>query len=225
MRLLIVNPNTSPGVTARIDAAAQAVAGPADRFTTVQAVSGPPLIVTEADAAAATVGVLAAVARHRDPVDGIVLASFGDTGAGEVRAAYPACPVVGIAEAAFAEAKEIGGSVSIVTFAPELAASLREKAVAHGLGELLSAVVSPPGPLRHDPAEVADRLLVPLTVLCQDCAAQGSASIVMGGGPLAGIATRIAPRCPVPVIDGTQAAIARLRAVSSGRAKAPAAPT
>ena len=103
MRLLIVNPNTSAGVTARIDAAAQAVAGPGDRFVTVSALSVPPLIVTEADTQAAIAGVLGAVAQHQDTVDGIVLASFGDTGAAEVRAAYPHLPVLGIAEAAFAE--------------------------------------------------------------------------------------------------------------------------
>jgi Asp/Glu/hydantoin racemase len=48
--------------------------------------------------------------------------------------------------------------------------------------------------------------------LCRACAAKGAQSIVLGGGPLAGLAARIAPHCPVPVIDGTQAAIARLRA-------------
>jgi Asp/Glu/hydantoin racemase len=212
MRLLIVNPNTSAGVTARIDAAAQAVAGPGDRFTTVSAAFGPPLIVTEADAAAATDGVLAAIAAHQGPVDGVILASFGDTGAEEVRAAWPGLPVIGIAEAAFAEAARIGGPFAIVTFAPEVAPPLADRAARHGLGPRLIGVVAPGGPLRHDPAEVADALYQPLLRLCLDCLAQGARSIVLGGGPLAGLAARIAPDCPVPVIDGTQAAVARLRA-------------
>ncbi|NKX45761.1 aspartate/glutamate racemase family protein [Roseicyclus persicicus] len=211
MRLLIVNPNTSPGVTARIEAAAQAVAGPGDRFTTVSAAFGPPLIVTGADAEAATEGVLAAIAQHEGPVDGIVLASFGDTGADEVRAAWPDVPVIGIAEAAFAEAARIGGPFAIVTFAPEVAPPLAERAGRHGLADALLRVAAPEGPLHHDPAEVADALFGPLLRLSLDCAAEGARSIVMGGGPLAGLAARIAPHCPVPAIDGTQAAVARMR--------------
>jgi hypothetical protein len=89
MRLLIVNPNTSEGVTARIAAAADAVALPGDHFVTVSAASGPSLILTEADGLAATEGVLTAVARRAGGVDGIVLASFGDTGSEQPAAALP----------------------------------------------------------------------------------------------------------------------------------------
>ena len=211
MRLLIVNPNTSAGVTARIDAAAQAVAGPGDCFVTVSALSGPPLIVTEADTQAAIAGVLGAVAQHQDTVDGIVLASFGDTGAAEVRAAYPHLPVLGIAEAAFAEVRKMGGAFAIVTFAPEVAGPLLAMAARHGVGERLLKVAHLPDRLRHRPDEIADALFEPLAELCRDCAAQGAQSIVLGGGPLAGLAARIAPGCRVRVIDGTQAAIAALR--------------
>lgn len=212
MRVLIVNPNTSPGVTARIGAAAQAVAEPGDRFTTLPAASGPELIVTEADAEAATRGVLRAIDGHRAALDGIVLASFGDTGAAMVRARHPGLPVLGIAEAAFAEVRRIGGPFAIVTFAPEVAGSLADKAAEHGVGDALLGVMHPPAPLAHDPADVADAMLSDLQEMCLRCAAEGARSIVMGGGPLAGVARRIAPACPVPVVDGTQAAIGQLRA-------------
>jgi Asp/Glu/hydantoin racemase len=212
MQLLIVNPNTSAGVTARIDAAAQAVAGPDDRFTTISAAFGPALIVTNADAEVATAGVLAAIARHDGPIDGIVLASFGDTGAEEVRAAWPGVPVVGIAEAAFAEAARIGSPFAIVSFAPEVAPGLADRAAAQGMDAALLRVATPAEPLHHDPAEVADALFEALVHLCLDCASEGARSVILGGGPLAGLAARIAPRCPVPVIDGTQAAVTQLKA-------------
>lgn len=212
MRVLIVNPNTSPGVTARIDAAAQAVAGALDHFTTVSAASGPALIVTEADAEAATSGVLQAIAAHDAPIDAIVLASFGDTGAAEVRARYPGIPVLGIAEAAFAEVQRIGGPFAIVTFAPEVAAPLADKAAEHGVADALIRIASPEVPLCHDPAEVADVMLSLLREMCLDCAAEGAQSVVMGGGPLAGVAQRLGPACPVTLVDGTQSAITLLRA-------------
>lgn len=213
MRVLIVNPNTSAGVTARIDAAARAVAEPGDSFTTVSAAFGPPLIVTEADAAEATAGVLRAIERHAGPVDGIILASFGDTGATEVRAAYPQVPVIGIAQAAFEEARDMGSAFWIVTFAPEVAPPLAERARELGLEASLRGVAALPDALRHRPEEVADALFEPLRDLCIACAKQGAGSVVLGGGPLAGIASRIREDgCPVPVIDGTQAAVRRLRA-------------
>lgn len=211
MRLLIVNPNTSAGVTARIDAAAQAVAGPGDRFITVPAAFGPSLIVTEEHAQEATAGVLRAIENHSEPFDGIVLASFGDTGADEVRAAWPHVPVLGIAEAAFAEARRIEGPFAIVTFAPEVAPPLLDKAHLHGAGERLLRVASLADPLCHDPADVADALFHPLLRLCLECADEGAKGIVLGGGPLAGLAGRLAPLCPVGIIDGTQSAIHQLR--------------
>jgi Asp/Glu/hydantoin racemase len=212
MRLLIVNPNTSAGVTARIAAAAQTAAGPGERFTTVSALSGPPLIVTEADAVAATAGVLAAFDRHGAGVDGVILASFGDTGAEALRARAPDLPVIGIAEAAFGAARAIGGQTAIVTFAPEVVPSLLAKAAQHGMGDRLARVACVPGPLGHDPDDVADALLPELRTLCRACAADGAASIILGGGPLAGVAQRLAADVKVPLIDGTAAAVTALRA-------------
>ena len=212
MRLLIVNPNTSPGVTARIDAAAQAVAEPGECLRTISAASGPRLIVTRDDAAAATCGVLQAIAEHVDPIDGIVLASFGDTGAAEVRQRYPGIPVMGIAEAAFAEVRRMGAPFSIVTFAPEVAEGLAEKAREYGAAGELIEIAAPDAPLAHDPADVAEVMLPVLRELCLQCAANGAQCVVMGGGPLAGVAQKIAETCPVHVVDGTQSAIRLMRA-------------
>lgn len=211
MRLLIVNPNTSAGVTARIDAAAQAVAEPGDHLTTVSAASGPSLIVTQADAAAATCGVLQAIAAHPDPIDGVVLASFGDTGAAEVRKRYPGLQVMGIAEAAFAEVRRIGGPFSIVTFAPEVTSGLAEKVSEYGVADALIQIAAPDVALAHDPADVADAMLPVLLELSLKCAADGALSVVMGGGPLAGVAQRIATCCSAEMVDGTQAAVKLLR--------------
>ena len=218
MRLLVVNPNTSQGVTDRIDAAATAAAYPGDSIVTVSAASGPRLIVTDADGRAATVGVLQAIAAHSDPIDGIVLASFGDTGADAVRAAHPDLPVIGIAQAACAETRRLGGLFSVVTFAPELVPALRRMTHKHGVADALLEIVSVPMALCHDPADVAEILSDALRALCMDCAARGAGSIVLGGGPLAGLAARIERDCPVPVIDGTQVAIRQLRArIEAGR--------
>lgn len=211
MRLLIVNPNTSEGVTARIRSAAEAVARPGDRFTTVTAASGPRLIVTEDDASAATEGVLTAVARHDGEIDGIVLASFGDTGAESLRRRYPATPILGIAEASFEAARRIGGRFSIVTFAPEVVPSLYTMTERHGMADLLLGIAAVPRPLSHDPSDVADVLFDEIRGLCLRSVSEGAGCIILGGGPLAGLAGRLEPGFPIPIVDGTQAAIAQLR--------------
>ena len=61
----------------------------------------------------AVVGVLVSVDANVVGVDGIVLASFGDTGMDRVQNAYPQLPIVGIAGAA---ACCLGEEFSIVTF-------------------------------------------------------------------------------------------------------------
>ncbi|MFK8082703.1 MAG: aspartate/glutamate racemase family protein [Granulosicoccus sp.] len=211
MRLLIVNPNTSLGVTRRIDAAAQAVAFNDDVFTTVPAAFGPELIVTDQDGVDAVDGVMVSVDAHVKNADGIVLASFGDTGTEAVRLAYPDIPVVGIASAAFASARCLGGKFSIVTFDEALAPALHTRALFYGLGDQLLSVKGVSDRTAYDAAEVQDERFEAINALCIACAEDAISSIILGGGPLAGLASRVATSVGVPVIDGTQAAIGILR--------------
>ena len=228
MRLLIVNPNSSDGVTRRIDAAARAVLTPGDRVKTVSAPFGPDLIVTPEDTAWAVEGVLAAVGSHLHDgdgeVDGIVLASFGDTDIAEVRARWPLIPVVGIAGAAFAAARALGGRFSIVSFSPDLVPSLRDSVAGHCMDAALSDILVVEDGAWSDPGEIQDVLAQPLAELCRQ-ATLGSriTSIVLGGGPLAGLAARLAQPTLVPIIDGTAAAVGLLRSLGASQPR-PAGP-
>lgn len=224
-RILIVNPNTSAGVTARIDGAAQALAAPGDRFTTIRAAFGPELIVTDTDATRATDGVLAAIARFPDPVDGIVLASFGDTGARAVRGAHPGLPVVGLAGAAFATARALGGRPAIVTFARTVVPGLRAMAARHGLADSLAGVFAVPQDDAGDPGLVQERHGAALAALVHEASVSGASSVIMGGGPLAGFAARIRNAVDIPVIDGVEAAIGMIKSSAKAAHSAPAMKT
>lgn len=216
MRLLIVNPNTCEGVTRHIDTAAQAIACDGDMFRTVSSAFGPELIVTEQDGLDAVDGVMGSVDTHIQGMDGIILASFGDTGADAVRSAYPQIPVVGIASAAFAAARCLGGKFSIVTFDESLSPALRESAVVHGMGERLHRIEAVEHTGAFDPADVQIDRFEAISALCEVCAQDAITSIVLGGGPLAGLASRISTSSNLFVIDGTQAAIGILRGVIHG---------
>lgn len=217
MRLLVINPNTSRGVTDRIRDAAEAVALPGDTFTTVCPAYGPELIVTDADAEQAKRAVVETVRSYNAPCDGIVLASFGNTGAPEVRALRTDIPVIGIASAAFGAVRALGGPFGIVTFGKGLLPGLQAKAEEDGLGDALLGISCVPGENFGDPGTVQHRYRDKLAALCAQMHRRGAASIVMGGGPLAGLAPQLARDCPVPVIDGTQAAINLMRTVAVAR--------
>ena len=217
MQLLIVNPNTSTAVTHNIDTAAQAVACKGDIFKTVSAAFGPELIVTEEDGVAAVDGVLASIAANVTGVDGIVLASFGDTGFEIVRAMYRNIPVVGIASAAFAATRCFGGKFSIVTFDDSLKPGLVAGVKMHGMGDSLHRLAAVSDSRAFDAATVQTDRFEAINDLCIECAKEPITSIVLGGGPLAGLSSSIVTPAGVPIIHGTQAAIGILRSATANR--------
>lgn len=211
MRLLIINPNSSPTVTARIDAAAKAARQPGEEITTICASGAPDLIVTPEDARKAEQAVTQTLAAWKQPVDGVILASFGDTGLEAVRAKSNV-PVVGIAQSAYAMASVLGPRMSIVSFAPTMAEALRKTALGYGHVDRLVAMHMVQGASWDDPGEIQVQLAAQLLELCKISAREDRVdSIVLGGGPLAGLAAQLQPQVPVPVIDGTTAGIATLR--------------
>ncbi|MXQ06604.1 hypothetical protein GQ651_01965 [Alphaproteobacteria bacterium GH1-50] len=213
MRLLVINPNTSRGVTDRIRVAANAAALPGDHFTTLCPSWGPELIVTDHDAEEATRAVVETVHAYDAPCDGIVLASFGNTGAEQVRAIRPDIPVIGIASAAFLTAQSIGGPFGIVTFGRGLVPGLRAKVEEADLSDSLLDITFVEDDDFGDPGTVQTRYEGQLAELCAQMSRRGAACIVLGGGPLAGLARRLSTNCPVPVIDGTQAAVNLMRTI------------
>lgn len=211
MKLLVINPNSSPSVTARINAAAQAAALPSEEIITICALGAPELIVTPEDALSAEQAVTQTLSAWTEKIDGVVLASFGDTGLNAVRALCNV-PVVGIAQSAYAMASVIGHRVSIVSFSPSMASALQKTAESYGYGKHLVSMHMVEGATWNDPGHIQDDYADALLQLCQKAAKEDSInSIVLGGGPLAGLASKLQPNVSVPIIDGTTAAIATLR--------------
>jgi allantoin racemase len=212
MRLLIINPNTSDSVTRRIADAAARASFPGDEFKAVSAPFGVPLIVDDDDAKVAVDAVIAAARAHGSGMDGIIIASFGDTGLEAVRETT-SCPVVGIARAAFSAALAVGTRFSIVSFSPDVVPSLRRIVEHYGLSDHLASIRVVEDGRWDDPGAIQVELHDRLLSVCRDAMADGGDAIVLGGGPLAGLAGRIAPEIPMPVIDGTAAAVHLLRAI------------
>lgn len=218
--LLLVNPNTSAGVSALLQSHVRAALGDAADVHTLTARFGAPYIACEASYAVAQHAVLDAwaVAQAQGLAPSAVLIGcFGDPGLLALREGA-GVPVGGLAEAAFAAAAR-HGRFAVVTGGERWKPMLQRLAQALGQGEPLAGVhtVAPSGAeLLADPQGA--RAL--LAQACRDAAARFRAdAVVLGGAALAGMAADIAPQVPVPLVDSVQAGAAWAR---TALAQAPA---
>jgi Asp/Glu/hydantoin racemase len=211
LRILLINPNTTESVTALVANHASAIADGAAIFLPVTGRFGARYISTRAAAAIAAHAALDALARHVAGCDAVYLACFGDPGLAALREISPV-PVIGMAEASCLEACNRGRRFAIVTGGALWGPMLTEFVVWLGLAARLASVrtIAPTGDLIARDPEAA---LAQLTAACTACAVEDGADVViLGGAALAGLAARIQPSVPIPVLcsveAGTRAAMA-----------------
>jgi allantoin racemase len=215
VRILVINPNTSPSVTDIVGAAARAIAGDRAEVVAVTGRFGARYISTRAAAAIAGHAALEALAAHVEGCDAVYLACFGDPGLTALKEVSPV-PVVGMAEASCEAACRRGARFAIVTGGALWGPMLREFVAGLGLGERLASVrtVAPTGgEIARDP----DAALALLAAACTACAKEDSADVViLGGAALAGLAARIQPAVPVPVLCSVETGAAAALAAAAG---------
>lgn len=205
-RILVVNSNTTEGVTARIADAARAAASPGTQIEAVTAPFGLPLIVSRADWLVAGPATLAALAQRRGQYDAAVIACFGDPGLDAAKELLDV-PVLGISEAAFHAACMLGRRFGVVSFTAALRPMFEDCLAHHGLAARCAGFRMGPA-FAGDPGRVAEERRGLIVTLCRQSVEQDGAEVViLAGGPLAGLAPVIAPEVAVPVVDGTAAAV------------------
>jgi allantoin racemase len=216
LQLLVVNPNTSPSVSARLHEHVVAIAGAAAQVRVATASFGANYISDEtsfAIAAHAGLDAVAADCEQRGPADAVLLGCFGDPGIEALRD-LTGRPVVGLAEASMRQAASFG-RFAIVTGGAAWRPMLERITRALGWGDALTRVVvasASGAQLAADP-EAAIALL---RGVCRDAAA-GADAVILGGAGLAGMAARIAPALDVPLVDSVSAgALALVAAARSG---------
>lgn len=208
MRILLLNPNTSQGLTDRMALAARAVAAAGTEIVTATATKGVPYIATRAEAVIGGAVALEMLAETHQDVDAAVIAAFGDPGLGGARELFP-IPVVGLAEAGMLAACMLGRSFAIVTFAQALEPWYRECVEWHGLASRCAGIRTLDGSFRSiQDVQEKEALLVDLAgrAVRED----GADVVVLAGAPLAGLAGKVRERIPVPVIDCIAAAVKQL---------------
>lgn len=205
MRLLVVNPNTTRSMTAKIGVAARAVAAPGTEIVAVSPDIGPESIEGYYDEAFAVPGLIAEMAKAPD-ADAVVVACFDDTGLDAARA-FGAMPVVGIGEAAFHMASLIAGRFATVTTTPQSVAPIEHNLVKYGLASRSAAVLAADVrvlDLEEPGSPACGKVSATIGRALRDHAAE---AIVLGCAGMTDLAAALAVEHGVPVIDGVAAAV------------------
>jgi allantoin racemase len=227
--VLLVNPNTSPEITELMAGEGRRLA-PGAEIRPVTGRFGARYIASRAAAAIAGHAALEAVAEHGAACDAVYLACFGDPGLLALKEIAPV-PVVGMAEASCHLACLLGRRFGIVTGGERWGFMLGEFVASLGLSERLAGIrtVAPTGgEIAHDP----EGALARLGEAAASCAAEDGAEVmVLGGAGLAGLARRLAPSLPFPVLCSFEAglraalAAAELHPAKAGRGSLAAPPS
>ena len=230
MKILLLNPNTTAAVTDLLHAAGSKVASPGTELVPATAPRGVPYIATRAEAQIGGAVALEMLAeRHRD-IDAAIIAAFGDPGLFAARELFDV-PVIGLAEAAMLTACMAGRRFAIVTFAQALGPWYEECVRMHGLWERCAGIRMLDGNFRQisDVRNEKEDLLVELAL--RSVKEDEADVLIFAGAPLSGLASRVADRIPVPVVDQVIAAVKqaealhalRLRKATAGTFRRPAA--
>jgi allantoin racemase len=203
-RILVINPNSSTGVTEALSRALdplRVAGGPS--VDTLTLVDGPPGIETQAHVDAASAHVTAAI--DREPADAFVIACFSDPGLHAARERTTA-PVFGIAESACAAAITLGTRFGIIAILEQSIPRHLRYVAALGLRDRLAGdrAIGIGVTGLADEARTGSRLIdVGRQLRDQD----GADVLILGCAGMARYRARVEQALGVPVIDPTQAAV------------------
>jgi allantoin racemase len=206
MRILVINPNTSEGMTESIGTEARTYARPGTEIEAVSPTWGPRSIEGHYEEELAAVATLEVIREQASSFDGVVLACYGDPGLAAAREVSPV-PVVGIGEASMLMACTVGHSFSIVTVLPRVKPLLENMVRLHGLEARCASIrVTPLSVLdcERDPT-AAEREIVKAARSAVD--EDGAEAICLGCAGMGPLDKAVEAQIGVPVLDGVACAV------------------
>ncbi|MDR6504460.1 aspartate/glutamate racemase family protein [Arthrobacter oryzae] len=228
MKLLVINPNISEDVTALIESEALRSASPGTELVVRTAGHGVEYIETRFEsliAAGAVAEIIAEYSGEVDgvaasragriggaPIDGVVVAAFGDPGMPALKELTD-IPVIGITEAALCAAALQGHRFSIIAISDRIRPWYLDCVERFGLGGRLASIRSINESLNGIGSVQQDFKETLLALSRQAVAEDGADVVILAGAPLAGLARDLRGQIPVPVVDGISAGIRMAEAV------------
>jgi allantoin racemase len=201
-RVLLINANTTQGVTELIESHARAALGGEVEIRAVTAAFGAAYISSEAAYAVAGHAALDCLERHAAGCEAVLLSCFGYPGLIALREAA-AVPVLGMAEVSMREAAKRGW-FSIVTGGPAWKPILERLALALHFSEELASVRALPLTGAQLAAQPEKSLGMILEQIQRAKEEDGARTVIIGGAALAGFAAKLQSRADVPLIDSVE---------------------
>ena len=209
--IVVVNPNTTAGMTDQARAAAERVAAPGFAITAVNPEKGPASIEGHYDGAVAVPGVLDAI-RGNPGADGYVIACFDDTGLDAARCLTDA-PVVGVGEASYHLATMVAPTFGVVTTLSRSVDVLEQNLLRYGLMERCTGVRASDVPVLE--LEKGGGFAKIDAEAGKAVGEDGAEAIVLGCAGMGDIADRIREKHGVPVISPVESAVKLVEAMVS----------
>ena len=213
MKVLLVNPNTTASMTAKMYEAASRVASAGTEILAVTAEYGPDSIEGYYDEVFSVPAMLDSVKAHPDAA-GVVVGCFDDTGVDAARCVTSA-PVIGICQAAMQVASVISGSFTVVTTLGRSVPGLEHLARRYGYGDLCCKVRASGIPvlaLENPALDARDRLRCEIRRALDE---DGCEAIVLGCAGMVDMARSLSEELAVPVVEGVSAAVKIVEGLAS----------
>jgi len=205
VKILIINPNTSPEMTKTIDGAAKKYASPGTVITTVNPPDGPDYIAGAYDSAIQTPKVIAIIEKNRESYDYFILACGFDPGLDACRTVTK--NVIGTGEAAIMTACAVAGRFSFLNTTVESATAVLDRLNSLGISPNRLASARAVG----TSDEVVKQRHEMFDVYCQTgqkCIEEdGAGALILSCAGMSDIKERLEEKLKVPVIAGVISAL------------------
>lgn len=220
MRILCLNPNRTAFVTATVAAEVRSVLGPEAAVIEATATFGPDVIRIHRDIAVATHAAVELAAHHGTKVDAVLVAASFDPATEAIREVL-GCPVLGISGAAIAMARLIGRRIGYVSVGAVSTPLYRDALARYDIDRDRADWQVVETPAAYTPGDKAGVESIVMGAVDR-LAANGADVAVLLGAVYAGLARRLGPSSPIPLVDGGLAGAHMLAAlVRSGPLSVP----
>jgi len=212
MNILVINPNTTVGMTEKIEAAANRAAASGTQITAVTSASGPVSIEGYYDEALSVPGLLKVIRDSAD-FDAVVIACFDDTGLDAARCVTDK-PVIGIGEAAYSMAGMLANKFSVVTTLARSVPALEHNLMKYGLDRRCARVRSSEVAvldLEDDSSGAYEKIAAEIARAIADDKAE---AIVLGCAGMTDLASKLSQQFDRPVLDGVACAVSLAEAMA-----------
>lgn len=211
MRIHLINPNTSKGMTQHMALTARQVAAPNTHIEAVTAKMGPVTIESHFDEAMSVIGIADAInAGEQVGVDGYILSCFGDPAIWAVRELTEK-PVLGIAQASFIMASMISKRFAVVTSLNRTITVAEHLLESYGMKSLCAGVLAIDLPVSDIEGDIAVKETIRQARYAKDTLRAGA--VVLGCGGMTAKREYIENEARIPVIDGVVSAVKLLEAM------------